>query len=144
MKNSETKDFIAYEYLSLNVNTEKEPLYIDCYENFGWTLINNTGLVDKEDYYINNYSYNNTINLKFKRDRKIKNKNQLLYLQRKLESSLKEIDKLEKEPYSKGFTYSMAIGMIVSLIIIAMGIYMIINIQKDIDKDYKINKSIPI
>ena len=46
MKNSETKDFVAYEYLSLDVDSDKEPLYIDCYENFGWFLTNNSALVD--------------------------------------------------------------------------------------------------
>ena len=35
MKNKEVKDFVAYEYISVNVNSLKEPLYIDCYENFG-------------------------------------------------------------------------------------------------------------
>ena len=95
MKNSETKDFVAYEYMSINVRADKEPLYVDCYENFGWELINNTALVDSEDYYINN-SINGSrqINLKFKRDRKIKNKLELMKLQRKMESSLEEICRL--------------------------------------------------
>lgn len=47
MTNSETKDFVAYEYLSLNVKSEREPLYIDCYENFGWILINNAAPLHK-------------------------------------------------------------------------------------------------
>ena len=114
MKNSETKDFIAYEYLSLNVDSEKEPLYIDCYENFEWILINNLALVEKEDYFINHVSTKTSkkVNLRFKRDRKIKNKTQLLSLQRKLELSLKEIERLEKEPFSKAFIQAMTIGMI--------------------------------
>lgn len=114
MKNSETKDFVAYEYLSLEVDSEKEPLYIDCYENLGWMLINHQALLDKEDYFINhlNSSHYRQINLKFKRDRRIKNKGQLLTLQRKLEASLKEIDRLEKEPNSKGVIVAMVIGMI--------------------------------
>lgn len=114
MKNIETKDFIAYEYLSLNVDSEKEPLYIDCYENFGWILINNSALVDKEDYFINNLTPNNykRVNIKFKRDRRIKNKIELLSLQRKLEASLKEIDRLEREPNSKGVISALVIGTI--------------------------------
>lgn len=114
MKNSETKDFIAYEYLSLNVKAEKEPLYIDCYENFGWILINNTALVDKEDYYLNHYNIpdNRVVNIKLKRDRKIKNKAQLLSLQRKLEIALKEIEKLEKAPSTTGMIWAIMIGMI--------------------------------
>lgn len=115
MKNSETKDFVAYEYLSINVRSEKEPLYIDCYENFGWILINNnTALLDKDDYYINNSNINDRklVNIKFKRDRKIKNKINLLSLQRKLDKALKEIEKLEKEPSTKATMDSMIVGVI--------------------------------
>lgn len=126
MKNTETKDFIAYEYLSLNVKSDKEPLYIDCYENFGWILINNTALVDNEDYYINNVNINGNklVNIKFKRDRKIKNKVKLISLQRKIEISLKEIDKLEKQPYTKGMCYAMSIGVI-GTIFLAISVFSI-------------------
>lgn len=126
MKNNATKDFIAYEYLSLTVDSEKEPLYIDCYENFGWLLINNSALVEKEDYFINNVpsNYHKKINIKFKRDRKIKNKAQLLSLQRKLESSLKEIERLEKEPYSKAFILALTIG-IIGTIFLAVSVFSI-------------------
>ena len=41
MKNSETKDFVAYEYLNISVKSDKEPLYTDCYEAFGWILTYN-------------------------------------------------------------------------------------------------------
>lgn len=114
MKNSETKDFVAYEYLSLNIKIEKEPLYVDCYENFGWTLVNNTALIDNEDYYINNYNVNSkkVINLKFKRDRKINNKMELQSLQRKMESNLKEIERLEEEPTIKGTIKGIISGVI--------------------------------
>lgn len=127
MKNSETKDFVAYEYLSINVKSDKEPLYIDCYENFGWILINNSALVDNEDYYINNYniSPNKLINLKFKRDRRIKNKVKLLSLQRKLETSLKELEKLEREPMSLGMAWSMVVGVI-GTIFMALSVFAII------------------
>lgn len=114
MKNSETKDFIAYEYLSLNVPSEKEPLYLDCYENFGWMVVNHAGLVEKEDYYLNhpNIGDKRMVNIKMKRDRKIKNKIELISLQRKVESALKEMERLEKEPESKGYISAFSIGMI--------------------------------
>lgn len=115
MKNSETKEFVAYEYLSINVKSEREPLYIDCYEAFGWNLVNNTALVEDGDYYINNGSNinsNKVINLKFKRDRKIPNKGELQNLQRKMEISLKELDKLESEPNTKGIMSSLTIGLL--------------------------------
>lgn len=126
MKNSETKDFVAYEYLSLEVDSDKEPLYIDCYENFGWILVNNSSLVDKEDYFINNINLNNyrRVNIKFKRDRRIKNKGQLLTLQRKLEASLKEIERLESEPFSKGVISALSIGFI-GTIFLAISVFAI-------------------
>lgn len=122
--NSETKDFVAYEYLSLNVNSSKFPLYLDCYENFGWILVNNAALVDKEDYYINNYNSKGLVNIQFKRDRKIKNKTQLTSLQRKLEASLKEIEKLEKEPNTDGIVKSMSVGVI-GTIFLAISVFLI-------------------
>lgn len=126
MKNSETKDFIAYEYLTLNVKAEHEALYIDCYENFGWTLVNNTALVDKDDYYINNYSinYNKLVKIKFKRDRKIKNKVKLLSLQRKLETALKEMDRLERQPNTAGIIVALTIGVI-GTIFLAISVFAI-------------------
>lgn len=113
MKNSETKDFVAYEYLSMNVSSEKETLYTDCYENFGWMLTNN-GLIDKEDYYINNSNINGNklINLKFKRDRKIPNKVKIITLQKKCENGLKELERLEKEPQVKGTISALIIAMV--------------------------------
>ncbi len=127
MKNSETKEFIAYEYLNINVKSDKEPLYTDCYEAFGWILTNNAALVEEGDYYLNNLPNVNVtkqVNLKFKRDRKIPNKGELQTLQRKMENSLKEIDKLEKEPMSKGVTKSLSIGLI-GTIFLAISVFAI-------------------
>lgn len=115
MKNSETKEFIAYEYLNINVKESKEPLYIDCYEALGWNIVNNTTTLEEGDYYINNIpsiSENKMVTLKLKRDRNIPNKGELQSLQRKLENILKEIDKLENEPNIKGMMKSLTIGLL--------------------------------
>lgn len=129
MKNVETKEFVAYEYLSINVKSNKEELYIDCYLNFGWKLTNsnniNNSLVDKEDYYINsNLNDNKLVNLKFKRDRKIPNKEKIITLQRKCENALKELEKLEKEPSSKGTSYALIISVI-GTIFLAISMFLI-------------------
>ena len=128
MKNSETKDFVAYEYLSINVISEKEALYADCYENFGWILTNNNAgaLVDREDYYINNSNINGKklINLKFKRDRKIPNKAKIVTLQKKVESGLKKLEMLEKNPYSKGAMYATIVAVI-GTIFLAISVFCI-------------------
>lgn len=129
MKNSETKDFVAYEYISINVTSEKEALYTDCYENFGWRLTSsasNIGLVDQEDYYINNSNVNGNklINLKFKRDRKIPNKAKVIALQNKCEKGLKELTRLEKEPNSKGSFYA-SLSATIGTVFLAVSVFAI-------------------
>lgn len=120
MKNLEEKDFTAYEYISIKVISDKEELYKDCYENFGWILIkgSNNALVDKDDYYLNNYGINKWRVLKFKRDRSIRNKAKVNDLQLKCEIELKKIDKLEKESTIK--------GTIIAVILAILGIIFVI------------------
>lgn len=81
----ENKEHIQYEYLSINVKSKIEPMVMDTYENFGWKVISSNALTDKEDYYINDTGTNGEklVNIKFKRNRKIKNKDKLNSLQRK-------------------------------------------------------------
>lgn len=126
MKNSETKEFVAYEYLNINVKSEKEPLYADCYEAFGWAVVNNTTTLEEGDYYINNSNVNSSklVNLKLKRDRKIPNKGELQNLQRKLENSLKELEKLEREPETKGIMKALTIGLL-GTIFLAISVFAI-------------------
>lgn len=114
MKNSVAKDFVVYDYLSIDVNPEQEQLYVDCYQNFGWEFVSSNGNNPNQDYYVNNPDINqiNLVKIKFKRDRKIKNKAELLILQKKMESTLKKIDKLTKEPEMISTMYSMIIGVI--------------------------------
>ncbi|MGN1398775.1 MAG: hypothetical protein ACI4WG_02090 [Erysipelotrichaceae bacterium] len=131
MGNSATKDFVAYEYLSIDVLAEKEPLYMDCYENFGWILVNTKsfGLVDKDDYYINNNSKRKRlVNLKFKRDREIPNKSKIVLLQNKCESSLKKINALEKEPANKGSIYA-SLNAFVGTIFTAISVFAVSNVK---------------
>lgn len=106
------EEYIAYEYLSINVKDDLEPMYIDCYENFGWIPINNNG---KKDYYINSNPRQNLVNIKFKRNRKIKNKEKLDSLQKKCEEAFKVASKLEKEPNSKGTMYSLIVSFIATV-----------------------------
>lgn len=102
-------NYIPYEYLSINVNSDLEPLYIDSYENFGWIPINKNG---KKDYYINSNPRQNLVNIKFKRDKNIKNKGKLDDYQKKCEQAFELIKKLEKEPHLKGTLYSLIVAFI--------------------------------
>lgn len=101
-------EYIAYEYLSVNVTSDLEPMYIDTYENFGWQLANK----GKQDYYINSDVNQRTINIKFKRDRKIANKEKLNELQKQCEETFANIKKIEKMAHSKGTKYSLIIAFI--------------------------------
>ena len=124
MKNSETKDFVAYEYMQVKVTSEKEALYIDCYENFGWKLTSSSNtLIDKEDYYINS-NINGNINLKLKQNRKIPNKAKIITLQKKCENGLRELNRLEKEPNSKGSLYAVTVAVI-GTIFVALSVFAI-------------------
>ena len=106
------EDYIAYEYISINVKSDLEPMYIDCYQNFGWIPINNSG---KRDYYINANPKLDVVNIKFKRNRNIKNKEELRKLQEKCENSFLTVNKLEKKPQSIATMYSLIIALVATV-----------------------------
>lgn len=120
------KEYIQYEYLSINVKSKLEPMVIDTYESFGWKVIGANALTDKEDYYINNMGTNGEklVNIKFKRDRKIKNKTELNNLQKQYEEKFKNIDKLEKQANSKGTINSLIIGLL-GCVLTAISVFII-------------------
>ena len=95
-------DFIGYEYKELVVDRDKEGVYADGYPNFGWQLENSAvpifGL--------------SSVSLKFKRDRKIRNKAELTRLQRQFESNVSEIEKLEQSKTTTAMITSFSIGLI--------------------------------
>jgi hypothetical protein len=94
-ENMKNNDFVGYEYKDVATKRVSASLYADCFPNFGWTLegtstpIGNVG----------------TVTMKFKRDRKIRNKAELTRLQRQFEAQVTEIEAMER---SKGFGASVA------------------------------------
>jgi hypothetical protein len=94
--------FVGYEYKELAVSRDMESVYADAYSHFGWTLEgSSTSAIGIS-----------MVNLKFKRDRKIRNKAELTRLQRQFESNAREIEKLE---HSKTITASIvacSVGMV--------------------------------
>ena len=96
------KNFVGYEYKEITTSREMEGVYADGYPNFGWKLDGVTpsaiGL--------------SIINLKFKRDRKIRNKAELSRLQRQFEAGISEIGSLERSKTSSAFATAMTIGLI--------------------------------
>ncbi|HML37207.1 MAG TPA: hypothetical protein PKA19_07295 [Bacillota bacterium] len=93
--------FVGYEYKDVTVKQEIEAIYSDCYPNFGWELENTSvplaGI--------------GTITMKFKRDRKIRNKAELTRLQRQFDSLAGEIVTLEHSKVIGAATAAYVIGV---------------------------------
>ena len=95
-------EFIGYEYKEVAVKRDMESVYIDGYSNFGWILDGSTS--SDIGFAI--------VNLKFKRNRKIRNKAELTRLQRQFESNAKEIETLEQSKTTTAFTVALMVGLI--------------------------------
>ena len=99
-KNGE--NFIGYEYKEVSTARDMEGVYADGYPNFGWKL-------DGCSPSIIGLS---VVNLKFKRDRKIRNKAELSRLQRQFEAGITEIGNLDRTKTFSAFITAMTIGLI--------------------------------
>jgi len=107
MSNIKENGYIAWEYADINVNRNHAPLYKDCYQNFGWTLIEQCDMHYAPDMQIYNVPVNYStstptaghdhemVKLKFKRDSRLPNKIQLEQLQHKCDGALSSIQRLE-------------------------------------------------
>jgi hypothetical protein len=100
--NRNEKGFIGYEYKEATVSRKMEAIYSDSYSHFGWTLEGITPTA-KGPY---------SVTMSLKRDRKIKNKAELTRLQRKFESCVKELERLENSKVIKASTMAYSIGVI--------------------------------
>jgi Flp pilus assembly protein TadB len=96
------ENFIGYEYKDLIVDREKEGVYADGYPNFGWKLEGSSTPI----FGIS------SVNLRFKRDRKIRNKAELTRLQRQFESNVDEIEKLEQSKTTTAMITAFTVGLI--------------------------------
>ena len=95
-------NFIGYEYKEVTVDRDKEGVYADGYPSFGWQLEGSAAPILGLS----------SINLRFKRDRKIMNKAELTRLQRQFENSVSEIEKLEQSKTTTASITALAIGLI--------------------------------
>lgn len=94
-------NFVIFEYRDITVKRDMEALYADSYPNFGWILEGITNSIKGPLY----------VTLKFKRDRKIRNKAELTRLQRQFESYAKEIERLEMSKVVGASTVAYVIGV---------------------------------
>ena len=99
-KNSE--NYVGYEYLSITVKREMEGAVADGYPNFGWQLYGASASA----------LGTGTINLKFKRDRKIRNKAELSRLQRQFEAGVEQIESLQHSKTTNAFIIAVTAGLV--------------------------------
>lgn len=99
-RNSE--NFVGYEYKEIATTREMEGVYTDGYLSFGWKL---DGITPSAIGF-------STVDLKFKRDRKIRNKAELSRLQRQFDAGIAEIGRLERSKTSSAFITAMTVGLI--------------------------------
>ena len=101
-KNSNGKNFIGYEYRDITVDRSMEAMYVDGYQNFGWVLDSAAGLPVGIG----------SVTLKFKRDRKIRNKAELTRLQRQFDADVNEITTMEKSKGDSATIVAFIVGLI--------------------------------
>lgn len=94
-------DSITYEYSTVRVDRDFESLYRDTYRSFGWIVEGYGATLPKV----------NTVTLKIKRPRRIKNRPQVVELQRQAEHALADIVSLEKSKRTAAVGTSLGVGI---------------------------------
>ena len=113
----ENKDkVITYEYISINVKKELEPIYIDTYSCLGWELIDSEISISPQDLL--------STKISFKRDRKINNKQALIKLQREIDNKFLNVEKLESQKKLRASFNAFGIG-ITACVFLALSVFMI-------------------
>lgn len=95
-------NFIGYEYKDITVKRMMESVYADGYSNFGWALEGTSTSVQNVG----------SVTLKFKRDRKIRNKVELTRLQRQFDACVAEIETLESSKVTGASIAAYLIGIV--------------------------------
>jgi hypothetical protein len=99
----ENSNFIGYEYRDILAVQGMEALWSDSMASFGWALEGSATSLTQGI---------NTVNLKFKRDHKIRNKAELTRLQRQFEAAVREIESLEKSKATGASAFAFTFGVI--------------------------------
>lgn len=100
MTNQENS-FVGFEYMEVPAKRSMESLYVDSYRNFGWEY---EGSSEQEN--------SDHVTVKFKRNRKIRNKAELSRLQRQFESCTHEIEALERSRTTTATIAAFSIGLV--------------------------------
>ncbi|MEM5768433.1 MAG: hypothetical protein AAGU32_09120 [Bacillota bacterium] len=94
--------FIGYEYKSITIKQAMESVYADSYSSFGWELEDTAAPLAGVA----------AVTMKFKRDRKIRNKAELTRLQRQFDAIANEIVSLENSKVVGASTVAYIIGVL--------------------------------
>ncbi|MDR1399380.1 MAG: hypothetical protein LBJ41_05615 [Treponema sp.] len=97
--------FVAYEYKTVTTTRGLESIYLDGFQNFGWEP---DGSVPFGTAAVGTAA----VMLKFRRNRNIKNKAELMRLERQFEDGIQEIGILEKSRTSAANITAITIGII--------------------------------
>jgi hypothetical protein len=98
------EQFIAYEYKSVTAACGLENIYLDGFRNFGWEPDGSAPFFSPKG--------TTAVMLKFKRDRNIKNKQELVRLEQAFEDDIQEIEILEKSKTTAASIAAFTIGII--------------------------------
>lgn len=98
-KDTMVRDAVTYDYKTVEATQKNALEIIDCYEAMGWEL------AGKHDYVF-------VVSLNFRRNRKIKNKDQLNRLQVKLDDHINGIGVYEKRKTQNAQIISLIVGII--------------------------------
>lgn len=99
---NEDNTFVGFEYRDVTVKKTMQPIYTDNYKNFGWTFEGDNRLTGNFDFTV----------MKFKRNRKIRNKAELTRLQRQFDGHIKEIIGLENSKRTKAAVIAYGVGIL--------------------------------
>ena len=100
MMNNE-KGFVGFEYMEVPAKRRMESLYVDSYENFGWEFEGEAAREGRSE----------ESTMKFKRDRKLRNKAELTRLQRQFEACAHEIETLERSRTTTASIAAFSVGL---------------------------------
>ena len=97
----ETKsDVVVYDYKTINVRRSLETMTVDAYQSLGWEIVGSQvfgGIF--------------SVNLSFKRSRKIEKKQELLNIQDQIDGVLQNIDNLRSKQKRVGEIPALSIGL---------------------------------
>lgn len=99
------KEVVTYDYKTVRVKREMETMTTDAYINLGWEFVGST-LAGGAIFHIN---------LSFKRNRKIANKQRLILLQEKIDTVLQNIETLLNNKKRAGTVPSISTGIVGAL-----------------------------